>query len=81
MRYPCTLFFSGLFLVWYVLLGYYALGYGSYACLLVPLLYCRFRGAVFDVVLSRQLHFTCVFVVAATLQPVVAARCKSLPCP
>ena len=33
---PVRCFFAGLFLVWYDLLGYYALGYSSYACLLVP---------------------------------------------
>ena len=35
------------------LAGYYALGYGSYACLLVPLLNCRFRDAVVGVDTSR----------------------------
>ena len=38
---------------WYVLLGYYVLGYGSYVSLLVPLLYCRFLGAGVDVEASR----------------------------
>ena len=66
---------------WYVLLGYCALGNGSYACSLVPLFYCHFHGAVVDVQASRitccrgsSVSFTFVHVVAATPQPSVAAQ-------
>ena len=51
VRYPCTLFFcrslpgmsKPLLVSWYVPLEYHALRFGSYICLLVPLLYCRFH--------------------------------------
>ena len=59
---------------------YYALGYGSYVSEVVPLLCCRFHGAVVDeasrVTCCRgsSVSITFVHVVAATLQPAVAAQ-------
>ena len=62
---------KALLVLWCVLLGYYAPGYGSYVCSLVPFLYCRFHGSFS---LSSTLRRLVSRVVAAAVSSSLSSR-------